>query len=369
MKNNTLDKLKHFFGKRLDPDEVKSFTADQESEAAYDAVERGICRVPLDQIVGSVGRYHDFDGKFRPKQHLPTDRFEQVKKKMREGKELPPVKLYQIKDEYYVLDGNHRIAAAKDLKRSDIRASIVEFIPSKNTIENVLYRERAVFVKKTRLPYTIKLTELGQYAYLLNQIELHQKQLNRSPGKTVSITEAAEDWYLTIYSPLVAIIRKGNLLNHFKGRTLDDLYAYVSYHQWEKGRRRKYGIGIDNLIPKDMEAFRKKMAQKREFEYPEMLREITAFILMNIRAKDENRIMDNLFSLNEVREIHSIHGTVDILIKIVLTRDLLSSDAEIISEFVTTHMRQIPEVVSTQTLIPGRSMIKDQRRSGNEDIT
>jgi hypothetical protein len=91
-----------------------------------------------------------------------------------------------------------------------------------------------------------------------------------------------------------------------------------------------------------------------------MLREITAFVLMNVVAKNEEAIMAKLFSLKEVREIHSIHGDADLLAKVVLTRDLLSSDAEIISEFVHVQMRQIQGVISTKTLIPGRSMIKDQ---------
>ena len=69
--------------------------------------------------------------------------------------------------------------------------------------------------------------------------------------------------------------------------------------------------------------------------------------------------MDRLYALKEVREIHSIHGEADILAKIVLTRDLLSSDAEIISVFVHDQFRQVEGVVSTQTLIPGRSMIKE----------
>ena len=157
---------------------------------------------------------------------------------------------------------------------------------------------------------------------------------------------------------MVTIIRKGELLKFFPQRTLDDLYAYISFHQWQKGRQRKYGIGIDRLIPNNMEAFRDQMANRSKSEYPEMLREITAFVLMNIRSKNERRIMEKLFALNEVKEIHSIHGNVDVLVKIVLTRDLLSSDAEIISEFVHDQMRQIPGVVSTQTLIPGQSMIK-----------
>jgi ParB-like chromosome segregation protein Spo0J len=52
---------------------------------------------------------------------------------MREGKILPPIKLYKIEDEYYVLDGNHRIAAARQLGRSLIEAKVVEVVPSIHT--------------------------------------------------------------------------------------------------------------------------------------------------------------------------------------------------------------------------------------------
>ena len=68
--------------------------------------------------------------------------------------------------------------------------------------------------------------------------------------------------------------------------------------------------------------------------------------------------MDRLFDLEEVKEVHSVHGDVDLVVKVVLTRDLLSSDAEIISQFVHEKVRQLPGVISTKTLIPGISKIK-----------
>jgi DNA-binding Lrp family transcriptional regulator len=108
-----------------------------------------------------------------------------------------------------------------------------------------------------------------------------------------------------------------------------------------------------------MEAFREKMSNMKEVEYPEMKRDITAFVLMNVKAKSEFRIMDKLFSLEEVREVHSVHGDIDLLVKITLTRDLLSSDAEIIGQFVHEQIRSMPGVTSTQTLIPGASKVKE----------
>ena len=93
------------------------------------AVNRGVCDVPLEQIIGSVGRYQDFDGRFRIKSHVPPERLLKIKEALRQGKPLPPVKLYQIKDEYYVLDGNHRVAAAKEFGHDSIRAQILVYWP------------------------------------------------------------------------------------------------------------------------------------------------------------------------------------------------------------------------------------------------
>jgi hypothetical protein len=340
------------------PQTAQSFKDDQLKESAFETIDRGIRRIALDQIVGSVGRYKDFDTRFRPRHHMATGRYSKIKEALRQGRTLPPVKLYQIKDKFYALDGNHRIAAAKELHRTDIRASILEFVAAKKTLDNILYYQRAQFIEKTGLPYSITLTEVGQYEYLLDQISAHQVHLEASGTDRIEFGQAAQDWYETIYRPLLSIIRTGNLVQMFPNRTLDDLYAYISYHQWVAGKQRKYGIGIDRLIPNDMEAFRKKMINTSECNYPEMLREITAFVLMKVTGKSEQAIMDRLFALKEVQELHSIHGEADILVKIVLTRDLLSSDAEIISEFVHDQMRQIQGVLSTQTLIPGRSMIK-----------
>ncbi len=339
---------------------LKSFKEVQKNEAAYETRDRGIRSVPLAQIVGSVGRYLDFDDRFGIRSHVPVERLEKIKSRMRSGKVLPPVKLFQIKNEYYALDGNHRISAAKELGHDEIRAKVTEFIPSKGSLENLLYRERAHFDDQTQLPHTIELTDFGQYELLIEQISRHRDYLDGQSKGPVTLPDAARDWYKTIYRPLHAIIKKGNLIDHFPGRTLADLYTYISVHQWEKNDHDlRYGIGISQLVPKTMEAFRDKMANLKETEYPDMLREITAFVLINVSAKKEVRLVDRLFKLEEVKEVHSVHGSVDVIAKIVLKRDLVSSDAETIGDFVHNKIRQLSGVISSQTLIPGYSKQKN----------
>ncbi len=338
---------------------ISSFNEQQEKEGKVEFIDHGVMKVAVEKIIGSVGKYHDFDSQFRPKRQVSSRRFNDIKKAMRSGTPLPPVKLYQIRNDYYVYDGNHRVAAAKELGRDDIQAKVVELLSTRNTMENLLYIEKKNFFENTGLPQNILLTEIGKYKYLETQIQHHQKHLTHISGDETEFKKAAEDWYNTIYLPLTTLIKNGQLNRYFPKRTLADLYAYISYHHWDRSSSRHYGIGIDRLIPRSMQAFRTAMLEKTTPDYPEMKRSITAFILINMDTSTQVKIIDKLFALDEVQEVHSVHGTIDILVKIVLKRDLLASDSEIIAEFVDQRIRKMHGINRTQTIIPGISKVKD----------
>ncbi len=108
-----------------------------------------------------------------------------------------------------------------------------------------------------------------------------------------------------------------------------------------------------------MEAFRTAMLEKDTPDYPEMKRTITAFVMIDLHASAEEKIIDKLFSIDEIQEVHSVHGSIDVLVKIILKRDFLASDAEIISEFVNQRIRRIKGIDKTQTIIPGMSKVKE----------
>lgn len=354
--------LKNLFGlkKNNETDTVKSFNDAKAKEDDCKIVERGILSVNLDKIVGSVGKYKDFDSRFhfRNQQHSP--RFRSIKQAMLDQTVFPPVKLYRIRDEFYILDGNHRVAAAKSLGRQEIEAKVTELISSKKNLENLLYMEKSLFLETTGLPDEIELTEVGKYRYLEKQIKKHLNFLKTESGEEIDIKKAALDWYDTVYTPLTLIIKRGGLLKYFPNRTISDLYAYVSFTHWRRKSKRQYGIGLYKHLPGDMESFRSLMLDKSNPEYPEMKRTITAFIFINVKGSIERKVVDKIYKIEGVTEVHSVHGNIDILIKITLTRDLLSSDAETIGEFVDKKIRSISGVDSTQTIIPAISKVKDQ---------
>lgn len=81
--------------------------------------------LPLEKIIGSVGRANDFDQTFRPlKKHL-LDRWVEVYQLL-ETDRLPPIRVYKYGNEYYVEDGHHRVSAARAIGRLTIRAEVWE---------------------------------------------------------------------------------------------------------------------------------------------------------------------------------------------------------------------------------------------------
>lgn len=339
--------------------DAKSFIEKQKDEAAVDRKDLGLQEVPVHFIVGSVGRYNDFDGQFRLKTNRKSARYTRIKEAYRLGKKLPPPQLYKIKDEYFVLDGNHRVAAAKTLGHTNIVAHIVEYLPSKDTLANILYRERTQFHLISGLPDVIEVTEVGQYEYILNQIRDNQRALSQITGTDMSSEEAAEDWYNFIYIPFINILNQHKILDAFPKRTQADLYVYVSYHQWHKNRTdRTYNAELVGLLSSSMEKFRVKVMEQSEHPFPEMRRVTTAFVMISVKPKLENQIIEKLYAFTEVQEIHNVPADFDIIAKIVLERDLLSSDSEIVGKFIQEQVRRLPGITWTQTIIPLSSKVK-----------
>ena len=87
---------------------------------------RGEASVPIDHITGSVEPMTCFDRHFRPTSQLPRTRFERIDADVRCGRGMDPVELYQCGDDYYVLDGHHRIAVARALGERMVWATITQ---------------------------------------------------------------------------------------------------------------------------------------------------------------------------------------------------------------------------------------------------
>jgi hypothetical protein len=203
---------------------------------------RGLQAVPVEKIVGSVGRYRDFDRAFLPAQDRTADRWRSIARAHYDAVGLPPVKLYQIGEVYFVLDGNHRVSVARERGMAFVDAEVVE-AQARVSVEGDLDAanleikgEYGDFLERTRLDelrpdQRVEFTIAGGYERLLEHIAVHRHFLGLDQERFISPDEAVGDWYDNVYCPLVNIIRGRDILNDFPNRTDADLYLWVVDHQ------------------------------------------------------------------------------------------------------------------------------------------
>ncbi len=109
-----------------------SFQDVQNWRRAHNRVRRGVRTVDVDRIVGSVGRSKDFDSGFLPLRASTGARWKRVDVAFHRGEDLPPVSLYEIEGDYFVLDGNHRVSVARFHGLRTVEAEVTEFLPPRS---------------------------------------------------------------------------------------------------------------------------------------------------------------------------------------------------------------------------------------------
>lgn len=234
------------------PDEtLLAFDQVQELLRDRQGIARGTRTIPIANIVGSVGRYRDFDRAFLPLSGADAERWKQLDIAVNELRSLPPIDVYQIGDVYFVRDGNHRVSVAKANGLTTIEANVTEIqtrvslTPDVDVDDLIIKAEYAHFLAATRLDETrpdqqIALTEPGRYRILLEHIEVHRYYLGLQWGREPSLAEAATGWYDTVYLPIIQAIRDVEVMREFPYRTEADLYLWVAYHR--ERLRERYGV-------------------------------------------------------------------------------------------------------------------------------
>lgn len=110
------------------PDRLACFVEGRSGKSVVGRRSLGIQAVELAKIEGSVGRCRDFDRAFMPVCSCRGERWRQVDKALREGKQLPPIKLYKLGEQYFVEDGNHRVSVSRYRGLPMIEAEVTELL-------------------------------------------------------------------------------------------------------------------------------------------------------------------------------------------------------------------------------------------------
>jgi nucleotide-binding universal stress UspA family protein len=210
------------------------------------SAERGLRDIPLDAITGSVGRTQDFTREFLPRRDEDQERWARVRVAVTDPNRagLPPIKVYQIGEAYFVIDGHHRISVARRLGATHIQAYVTEVrtkVPLSAAVrpdDLILVQEYGDFLEHTRLDQTrpgadLRVSEPGATALLEGQIRHHQAELERQrePKRQVTLPAAAAEWYDQAFLPVVGAMRELGLPREFPGYTEADLYLLVSQHR------------------------------------------------------------------------------------------------------------------------------------------
>jgi hypothetical protein len=123
----TVEWARERFGRPM----VKSFAAAAEQAGPLVPRPVGLREIPVAQIVGSVDRWQELAADFRPRGGRPDkvddERYRGIEAALRRGLTLPPIVAYALDGDYYVLDGHHRVAAARALGQAFLDADVIEY--------------------------------------------------------------------------------------------------------------------------------------------------------------------------------------------------------------------------------------------------
>ena len=203
---------------------------------------RGVQTIRLDQVAGSLNRYHQFDRAFLPTQDDTASRWQRIDRAFYEDISLPPVVLYKVGQVYFVVDGHHRVSVAREQGQEFIEAEVrecatrVNITPDLRPEDLEILGEKVRFLERTRLDdlrpkAKIRLTIPDGFQRMLEHIAVHRYFMGIDLQRDIPDEEAVIHWFDTVYLPIVKVIRSSKILEEFPGKTEGDLYLWALDHQ------------------------------------------------------------------------------------------------------------------------------------------
>jgi hypothetical protein len=205
-------------------------------------VYRGVKTIRVEQIVGSLNRYHEFDDAFLPMDDQLASRWQSVDQAFYQDINLPPVVLYKVGEIYFVVDGHHRVSVAREQGQEFIDAEVRECYTRVNITPNIktedleILHDKVNFLERTKFDdlypgVSIKLTIPDGFDRMLEHIAVHRYFMGLEQKHHIDEDEAVRHWYETVYTPIIKVIHESNILKEFPDKTEGDLYLWVLDHQ------------------------------------------------------------------------------------------------------------------------------------------
>jgi hypothetical protein len=207
----------------------------------------GLQTIPLDSVVGTVGRTREFDRSFRPTSNRTRPRWERIANAQRRGQDMPPISVYRIGDMHFVRDGHHRVSVARAQGRKDIDAYVTE-VQTRVGMDRALRRSDLPLKSHERLfrervPLSdaefqeVRLSDPWQCGALAEGVEAWGFRLSQASHEFVTREEVARLWLRDEFRPVVAMLRDADLIG--KGtdadaymRVASERYRLMRTHDW-----------------------------------------------------------------------------------------------------------------------------------------
>jgi hypothetical protein len=200
----------------------------------------GVRPIEIERIVGSVDRTVDFDRRFRPRRRNMAARLRSLGRAFSEASQaaFPPISVYEAGGAYFVVDGHHRVALARERGMTHLDAEITalrtsfEIGPDVDVRQLIHTEQLRRFIRESGLEEArpdapIQLSRPNRYGELLELVKSHAFDVALREGRLVSPAEAAGDWYDTVYLPCVAAARVVDLQGRHSHKTDTDIFMWV----------------------------------------------------------------------------------------------------------------------------------------------
>lgn len=203
----------------------------------FDQTYLGTMPIEVERVTGTAGRNTDFDEDFLPRRPQVRERWRRLERAYPDGG-FPPIVVYKLHDDYFVVDGHHRVAIAKQRKIDFIDAEVTELhlrraLPKGLDLGQVIIAEQErIFMEESGLAEgmpnaKIEFTRPDGYSELLQLIQTYGYRLMLERNEVVRPPLAARHWYTNIYQPAIEGIREQDLHKIFPRATEADLYLLV----------------------------------------------------------------------------------------------------------------------------------------------
>jgi hypothetical protein len=197
----------------------------------------GLRPVELERIVGSVDRSADFGRGFKTRRSLSRSRLAGLRAAFPDG-DMPPIEVYEVGGLFFVSDGHHRVALARERGADFVDADVTRLhtnyeLPPDVDVGQLVHTEQQRLLleesglARSRPDAAIEFARPRGYPELLEVIKAHGFDLARERGALPEQAEVAADWYDRVYLPGVAAVQRAGLPAMYPFKTEADLFLWI----------------------------------------------------------------------------------------------------------------------------------------------